>query len=191
MGMSVTYRRFTVDDFHRMAETGILTEDDRVELLDGQVLEMAPIGPAHAGCVNRLTRLFTRLTAGSATVSVQNPVVLSARSEPQPDLAILRYREDGYAEAHPSPGDVLLVVEVADSSSQSDRAVKVPLYAAAGIGEVWLVDLDRRKIEICRDPTREGYRDVCTVGTVQTITPLRLPHVAIAAAEIIGQGVVP
>jgi Uma2 family endonuclease len=186
MGMSVTYRRFTVDDYHRMAETGILTEDDRVELLDGQVLEMSPIGPAHAGCVNRLTRLFTRLTAGSATVSVQNPVVLSARSEPQPDLAILRYREDGYAAAHPSQGDVLLVVEVADRSSQSDRAVKVPLYAAAGIGEVWLVDLSEGRIEVYRGPAPVGYRQVSRVRSGQSITPLRFPDLTIAANEILG-----
>ncbi len=186
MGMSVTHRRFTVDDYHRMAETGILTEDDRVELLDGQVLQMSPIGPAHSGCVNRLTRLFSRLPARSATVSVQNPVVLSARSEPQPDVALLRYREDGYASRHARPDDVLLLIEVADSSTQADRSVKVPLYAAAGIGEVWLVDLVGEHIVVYRDPAPEGFRDVLAARPGQTITPLRCPSFATSVAGVIG-----
>lgn len=137
----ITRRRFTVDEYHRMAEAGILGEDDRVELLDGEIVEMTPIGPRHAGGVNRLTRLFTTRLGARAIVTVQNPVVLGVRWEPQPDLAILRPRPDFYSTAHARPEDILLIVEVAETSGEADRRVKVPGYAAAGVPETWRVDL--------------------------------------------------
>jgi Uma2 family endonuclease len=124
-----------------MGEADIFHEDDRVELIDGQVVEMSPIGPAHAGCVTRLTALFAPLAGGAATLSIQNPVILAEYQEPQPDVALLRYRADGYGTAHPQTADVLLVIEVAETSAHSDRRIKMPLYARAGVPEAWLVDL--------------------------------------------------
>jgi len=131
--MPVSRWKFTVDEYARMAEAGILGEDDRVELLEGEIVEMAPIGPPHAGCVNRLTRLLTSRLGDRAVVGVQNPIRLGSLSEPQPDLTLLRPRRDLYSEGHPEADDVLLVVEVASSTSAFDRQVKMPLYAQAGI----------------------------------------------------------
>ncbi len=139
---------FTVGDYHRMTETGVLRRDARVELLDGQVVEMSPIGSRRAGCVNRLTQMLAQAMAGRATVGIQNPVVLDDFSEPQPDVAVLTYRADGYAARHPGPADVLLLIEVMVTSADIDRDVKIPLYARAGIPEVWLVDLDADAVEV-------------------------------------------
>jgi len=177
---------FTVDDYHRLAELGVLGEDDRVELLDGQIVQMTPIGPDHAGCVDELTRLLSRLAGSSAIVRVQNPVILGQRGEPQPDLTLLRPRPGGYRKAHPRPADVLLVIEVADSSLESDRDVKLPLYAAAEIPEVWLVDLVHEAIEVHREPTPEGYREMRTVTRGGTLASLQLPAVIMSVDEVLG-----
>ncbi|MGB7588660.1 MAG: Uma2 family endonuclease [Solirubrobacterales bacterium] len=176
---------FTVADYHRMAETGLLRPDARVELLDGQVVEMSPIGSRHAGCVNRLTRMLIRAVGDRATVATQNPAVLDDFSEPQPDVAVMRYRPDGYAARHPEPADVLLLIEVMVTSHEFDRDVKVPLYSRAGIPEVWLVDLEARAIDVYREPGEEGYavRRRATGG--DSLTPLRLPDVAFSASDIL------
>src|SRR5438876_1223929 len=177
---------FTVDAYHRMAELGVLDEDHRVELLDGQIVEMTPIGGAHAACVIRLTDLLTRRTGSDTSVSVQNPVVLGERWEPQPDIAVLR-RPGGLAGAWlPSPSDVLLVVEVADTSLERDRDVKIPRYAAAGIPEAWLVDLVGDAITVCREPCPGGYSEIVTLTRGEALRPLRLPGVAVAVAEVLG-----
>src|SRR6184192_4545534 len=157
MGMPFTARRFSVDEYDRMGRAGVFHEDDRMELLDGQIVEMSPIGPGHAGCVRALTSLLTRLVAGRALVSVQNPVRLGEHSEPQPDVALLVPRADAYRTAHPQPKDVLLVIEVADASLEHDRDVKVPLYAAAGVPEVWLVNLRGRYHAVPRSGRRALY----------------------------------
>ena len=177
---------FTVDSYHRLAELGILDEDDRVELLDGQIVEMTPIGGAHAACVIRLTNLLARRAPQDTSVSMQNPVVLAERWEPQPDVALLR-RPDGYAGAWlPGPRDILLVIEVADTSLERDRDVKIPRYAAAGIAEAWLVDLVADAITVYRGPGPDGYGDVITVPRGETLRPLLLPGVSITAVEILG-----
>ena len=177
---------FTVEDYHRLAEVGVLGEDDRVELLDGQIVEMTPIGPEHAGCVDALTRLLSRLVGDAGVVRVQNPLVLGSRWEPQPDLALLRPRADGYRAAHPGPGDVLLVIEVADTSLESDRDVKLPLYAAAGIPEAWLVDLEHDVIEVQREPGPEGYREVRALRRGDTVAALLVPTGPISVDEVVG-----
>ncbi len=141
-----TRYRFTVEDYHKMAEVDILGEDDRVELIDGEIIEMAPIGRLHAVCVVRLTDLFGETLRRRAIVWAQNPIGLGERSEPQPDLALLRWRPNFYADADPRPEDVLLIIEVADTSLAYDRDIKVPLYARAGIPEVWLVDLNEARL---------------------------------------------
>ncbi len=175
-----------MDAYHRLAELGILDEDDRVELLDGQIVEMTPIGGAHAACVIRLNNLLARRAGGDTSVSMQNPVVLAERWEPQPDIAVLR-RPGGLAGAWlPSPQDVLLVIEVADTSLERDRDVKIPRYAAAGIPEAWLVDLVGDAISVCRGPGSDGYGEIVTVSRGEALRPLLLPDVAIAADEILG-----
>ncbi|GIX47745.1 MAG: hypothetical protein KatS3mg131_1956 [Candidatus Tectimicrobiota bacterium] len=142
MAVTLPKRRFTVAEYHKLAEAGILSEDERVELIEGEIVAMAPIGSRHAGAVKRLLDQFIPLQAARRVLlSVQDPIRLGEHSEPQPDVALLRPRPDFYAAEHPGPEEVLLVVEVAETSAEYDREVKVPLYARFGVPEVWLVDL--------------------------------------------------
>jgi hypothetical protein len=161
---SPTRRRFDVDAYYRMAETGILSPKDRVELIDGEIVEMAPIGSAHGGVTNRLTRLVARVVAdGRVLASVQGPLRLDAFNEPQPDLMLLRPRPDDYTASHPTAADVLLLIEVAASSLAYDRGPKLDLYARHGVPEVWIVDLVGRIVEVCRKPGPQGYAERATV----------------------------
>lgn len=178
--------RFTVADYHRMVECGILSEDDRVELLAGQVIPMSPIGSPHAACVNRLTRMLILALGERATIAVQNPAVLDDWSEPQPDVTVLKPRTDGYAAAHPRPADVLLLIEVADSSLARDREVKIPLYAAAGVPEVWLVNLPVDHIHIYRDPGTAGYGSIQIATRGASVTPHHFPDTAFSVDDILG-----
>ncbi len=186
MAMPLAHRRFTVDEYYRMAEAGILGEDDRVELLDGEIIEMTPIGDRHAATVTRLDDLFHERVGQRATVRVQNPVRLHHYAEPEPDVALVARREDRYVGGHPVPADVLLIVEVADTSLVYDRERKLPAYAAAGIPEVWLVDLTADRIEVYREPSGGAYRDRRVLGREAALTVLRLPDVALPASEILG-----
>ncbi len=159
MSLSTPRRRFSVDDYYRMAESGILKEDDRVELIEGEIVEMTPIGSRHAAVVNRLNRVLRTLPEKRYLTAVQNPVRLDPHSEPQPDVSVLRARDDDYEVAHPGPEDVLLIVEVVDSSGAYDRGVKLRLYARAGIPEVWLVVLSEKAVEVFRRPGPSGYQE--------------------------------
>jgi Uma2 family endonuclease len=185
MATLVTKRRFTVGEYHRLAEAGILREDDRVELLEGEIFEMSPISSRHASCVTRLNHLLQDRAKGRAIVNVQNPIRLSDYSEPQPDVALLVPRTDFYRDALPTPRDVLLVIEVCETSGEFDRHVKLPLYAKAGIPEVWIVDLSREQIEVHRDPKAEGYQQSQIVGRGQTLTA-QLLALELTVAEILG-----
>jgi Uma2 family endonuclease len=147
-----TKHRFSVDDYYRMAEIGVLHPDQRVELLDGEIHDMSPIGPLHGGVLNRLNRWFTTSANGQWLVSAQNPARLDKYSEPQPDLMLLKPAPDDYTSHHPNPDDVFLLVEIADTSLSHDRQRKIPAYARAGIAEVWIVNLSERTIEVYRDP---------------------------------------
>ncbi len=149
--------RFSVEEYRRLGQMGMFEEDDRVELIDGEIFEMAPIGARHMGHVNLLTRLFYAQVAEDATISVQNPVRLGDDSEPEPDLALLRFREDGYASELPTSDDVLLLVEVAETSARYDREVKIPLYARHGVPIVWLVDLEQDVVEVYEEPIDGEY----------------------------------
>ncbi len=186
MAMPLTAHRFTVDEYHRMALAGVLHEDDRVELLDGQIVQMTPIGVRHAACVNRLTALITPLAGTRATVSIQNPLILGEHEEPQPDVAVLHYRVDGYQTGHPRALDTLLVVEVADTSLAYDRDVKIPLYARAGIPEAWLVDLAAHRIAVHREPHAGRYAQIRSAGPGDILTPLHLPDTTLAVTDILG-----
>ncbi len=150
--------RFTTSDYHRMGETGLLAEGLRTELLDGEILEMSPINSLHAGTVKRINRLLSQLFGRKAIISIQDPLALSDYSEPEPDVAVLKPRPDFYSTAHPTPADVLFVIEVADSSIYKDRNVKLPHYALAGIPEVWLVDLEAQAIEVYIQPDGQTYQ---------------------------------
>jgi Uma2 family endonuclease len=186
MSAQIERRPFTVSEYHQMTEAGILTEDDRVELIEGEVVKMAAINSRHAACVNRLDKRLNRWAGKEAIVSVQNPISLGQYSEPQPDLALLRPREDFYAQSHPSPKDVLLVVEVADSSAARDRNLKLPLYAQAAIPEVWLVDLSQDLIEIYARPAKGAYRERRQVKRGESLTSSALPGLTLRAKQILG-----
>jgi Uma2 family endonuclease len=186
MAMPVAGYRFTVDEYHRMGEAGIFHEDDRVELLDGQIVVMSPIGGPHVACVVRLNHLLARRLEPGISVSVQNPLVLGERSEPQPDIAVLRRRAGLGGAWLPEPQDVLLLIEVAETSLAHDRDEKLPLYARAGIPETWLVNLPAGTIEAHREPRAGRYTGIRTARRGETLAPLLLPGVFLPVADILG-----
>lgn len=179
-------RRFTVEEYYRMAEVGVLRPDERVELLDGEVVHVSPMGSPHAACVRALNGQLAARVAGRALVCVQLPLRLDDHSEPEPDVMLVRPRDDGYASAHPGPGDALLVVEVGASSAASDREVKGPLYARAGVPELWLVDLTRGEVTCCRAPAGEGWEHVTVHRPGDTLAPAALPDLALDLEQLLG-----
>lgn len=179
-------RRFTVEEYDHMGQAGIFHPADRTELLDGVITEMSPISAWHASAVDALATLLITRLAGRATVRVQNPVQLLPNSEPQPDLTVVRYRRDFYRGGHPTPEDVLLLVEVADSSLPTDRAIKVPIYARHEIVEVWLVDLANNVVHVHTDPDGERYREVRTVRADELLKPVAVAGLELTPKEIFG-----
>jgi Uma2 family endonuclease len=178
--------RFTADQFERMAEAGILREDDRVELISGDLLRMSPIGKLHVWCVTRLNYLLIQRLGDRAVVLSQSPIRLNENSEPEPDLAVVRPYEHFYGEELPTPGDILLLVEVAETSQEYDRRIKVPLYAHAGIPEVWLVDLNTDTVTVYSRPLDGAYQQARTCRRGETIHSVTLPELTLAVEEIIG-----
>lgn len=179
-------RLFTIEEYHRMAEAGILNEDDRVELIEGKIIQMAAIGSRHAACVKRLIKLLVREVGDSGVVGAQDPVVLPGSSEPEPDITVLHPRDDFYAAGHPVPGDVLLLIEVSDTSLEYDREVKLPLYASAGIPEVWIVDLVNQNVHAYSRSTAGFYGNTHSVGRGGSISPRMLPDLVVNLDEILG-----
>jgi Uma2 family endonuclease len=186
MAVQPTRRLFTIDDYYRMGAAGILGEDDRVELIEGEIIQMPPIGDPHALCVRRTNNRVGRTVGDAAILDVQNPLRLSDRSEPMPDVMLLRPRADFYATGKPTAADVLLLIEVSDTTLRYDRQVKVPLYAREGVPEVWIADLRRALILAYRDPTPTGYRVTETYRRGDRITLSQLPGVSIAVEDILG-----
>jgi Uma2 family endonuclease len=184
MPVQLLRRRFTVDDYYRMMQAGIFTEDDRLELIDGEIVEMTAIGSRHADCVNRLTRQFIQQAGERAVVSVQNPVRLSGSSEPQPDVAVLR--PGSYASRHPGPEDILLLIEVADTTGEYDRSVKLPLYARGGVPEVWIVDLESQLVEAHTDPRDDGYQTTVTYARGHKVSPGAFPDLSLDVGVALG-----
>lgn len=176
---------FTVEDYERMAELGILREGDRLELICGEIIQMSPIGTRHAACVDELTRLFVTFFGRSAKVSVQNPFVLGGRSKPQPDLAVVRSRADRYKTALPTSPDVMLLVEVSDSTLAFDRNTKLPLYAEADIPEVWIVNISGKTIEIYTAPTGGAYAPPQIVKRGESFTSPTIPGLTLSADDIL------
>ncbi|HTI83058.1 MAG TPA: Uma2 family endonuclease [Acetobacteraceae bacterium] len=177
-------RLLTVDEYHRMGEAGILTEDDRVELIEGELVAMAPIGSEHVAATNALNRLLVLAVGDRAIVSVQNPVRLTQHSEPQPDFAVLKLRD--YRAMLPRPEDTLLAVEVANTSLDYDRTVKLALYASSGIPEVWIVDLAAELVEVYRSPVGDGYTSVMRAGRADRLTISAVPDARIQVGAIFG-----
>jgi Uma2 family endonuclease len=177
--------RITVDEYYRMAEVGLLAEDARVELIEGEIIDMAPIGSRHAAVVDRLAQLLQRSVGVRATVRVQGPIRLSASTEPQPDLALLKPRNDFYAAAHPTGHDTLLVIEVSDTTVRYDREVKAPLYARHGVPELWIVDLKGRRVHFFRAPSGGEYREVSAVSEPGDIELAALPGLAIDLSGVL------
>jgi Uma2 family endonuclease len=182
----VVRRLLTVAEYHRMGEVGILTEDDRVELIEGELIAMSPIGSEHAGTVNALTRLLVQAVGDRGVVAVQNPVQLDDLNEPQPDFAVLKPRDDDYRRATPRPDEVLLMIEVANTSLAYDRAVKRSLYTRHGIAEFWIVNLAASEVEVCRAPSGDQYTSISHVGRDGILAPELLPGATIPVAALIG-----
>jgi Uma2 family endonuclease len=178
--------RFTVDDFYRMGEVGILPPEARVELIDGEVIKMAPIGSGHSGSVEYLGHRLRQGIGDAAFVRTQNPIRLGLRLEPEPDLSIVRPRADFYRRGHPTPSDVFLVVEVADSTLTYDRDTKGPRYARAGIIEYWIVDLANDRLLVHRGPADGAYQSVEILTREDAVCPLDFPELTIAVADILG-----
>ena len=186
MAVQPARRRFTVDEYYWMARVGILRPSDRVELIDGEIIEMNPIGEPHAGTVNRLNSVFSRRLGDAVIVAVQNPIRLDNGSEPEPDLALLRPRRDFYATGHPTPSDVLLVVEVSDTTVEYDTQTKAPLYARAGIPELWIVDLTRACVMVYLDPADAGYATTRVLRRGEVLRPLAFPDLALPIDDVLG-----
>jgi Uma2 family endonuclease len=182
----LTRHRLTVADYYRMAEAGVLAPDARVELIEGEVIDMAPIGSRHASAVARLAQQFAQLVGQRAVVWTQNPLRLDAQNEPQPDLMLLQPRADFYAGAHPTAADVLLLIEVADTSARYDREIKLPLYARHGVREVWIVDLHERCVRFFRQPAGGGYADATATATPGRTAVPALPGVAVDLDGVLG-----
>jgi Uma2 family endonuclease len=180
----VPRHRLTRRDYHRMGEAGILGNNDRVELLEGQLVDMSPIGPRHAIVTENLNTLLVTAFAGLAWARCQDPVVLDDGSEPQPDMALVQRPWRGYPDAHPGPDDIFLLIEVADTSLDFDRMVKLELYARAGIREVWIVDLTTDLVLVHRGPSGGGYGSVVRVEAPAVLGVEVLPGVTIPVAEV-------
>lgn len=179
-------RRFTVAELLHLAKIGFLGDDERVELIRGEIVEMSPISEGHASSVMRLTSLLSTEFGQRALLNVQNPIQLDDDTLPQPDVALLRPRDDFYSRRHPGPEDVLLLIEVSDTTLPYDRRVKAALYSAAGVLEYWLINLPKRIIEVYRQPQPEGYRTMTRYAPGETLSPLVFPDVVLNVNEVLG-----
>ncbi|HEX8844656.1 MAG TPA: Uma2 family endonuclease [Pyrinomonadaceae bacterium] len=176
----------TVDEYERMGEAGIFSSDARLELLEGSIYELPRIRPPHAACVTYLSMLFHRLFDRKFIVSSQDPIRLDDYSEPQPDVALLRWRDNYYRDGHPTPADVLLIIEVADSTVESDRSYKMPLYAKAGIPEAWLVNLPDERIELYAEPVSGTYQTTRNFIRGEEVQAHTIADLRVAVAEVLG-----
>jgi Uma2 family endonuclease len=178
-------RIITVEEYHRMAEVGLLNEDSRVELIEGEIIDMAPIGTGHGGTVMQLDQLLQDAARGHAYVLAQLVVRLSDISEPQPDFALVKPRADFYKKKHPGPADTFLIIEVSESSLRYDLQVKAPLYARHGIPEYWIIDMKGRRVRFFRSPESGQYADVTSTGTPGVVGPVALPEVQIDLTHVL------
>lgn len=186
MAVEVQRYRFTLERFHQLTEAGILGPDDRLELMGGEIVEMSPIYPPHGSRVDRLTRLCVRSFSDRCVVRIQGALDVDEHTEAYPDVLLLRYRDDFYEARHPRADDVLLVIEVSDTTVRYDTRVKAPRYAAAGIPDYWLVNVKRNTITVFRDPSPTGYASPQIFRRGDSIRPLAFPDTEIIVADILG-----
>jgi Uma2 family endonuclease len=186
MQIETTKKRFTVDDYDRMAEAGILKPTDRVELIEGEIIEMSPIGDRHAMAVNRANMIFARGLGDKVVVSVQNAARIDRYNEPQPDVVLIRPREDFYGTRHPRPDDVVLLIEVSDKTLRYDRGVKLPIYARSGIPEVWIVDIENDAIHVYRGPDANKYTITETKRRGESVSPAAFPTFIVTVNDLLG-----
>ena len=184
MAVVLERRLFTRHEYHTMVRAGILNEDDPVELLEGEIVHKMPSGPSHAGVVKRLNKILSRIAGDAAIVSVQDPLALDDLSEPEPDLMLLRPRADFYSDSHPTAADVFLVIEVSDTSLVADRDNKVPLYARHAVPELWLVDLEERRVLVFNRPANGRYTGERVCRDADTIAVPGFPGKQLAVSEL-------
>ena len=186
--LEVKRHRFTAEEYRAMAEAGVLGQDDSVELADGEIVDMAPIGTRHLACVAALNHLLVERSEGRWFVSVHNPVRLGERDEPQPDVSLLRNRPNPTAATPPGPEELLLVVKISDATLSYDKNVKLPLYARAGIPEAWMVGLQGRKVEVHTDPGEAagGYRTSRSFGAGERIVSETVDGLSVSVDEVLG-----
>lgn len=185
MRVEAEKKLFTSDDINRMFEAGILDVDERVELLDGEIILMNP-GRRHTVSVDRANAFFTEALGRRAIVSIQSPVVLDIHNEPKPDVLVLKYREDFYAAWDRTADDVLMVVEIADTTLRMDQSRKLPHYAGSGMPEFWIVDLQHRRLLVNRDPAGDQYKTCTVLVDTDTISPLAFPDIVFRVADFLG-----
>src|SRR5256712_10029438 len=183
--VELTRRRFTLDEYHRMAEAGILNRGDRVELIRGEIVQMTAIGSDHASCVARLTHLLIGRLPARVILRPQNPLIILPDSQPEPDIILLGYRDDFYRHALPGPDDVALLIEVANTSLRYDRHVKGPLYAEAGVRDYWIVDLEGEAVEVYWDPHAGRFRHHERVAREATLAPPALPDTPLSVSDLL------
>jgi Uma2 family endonuclease len=183
--LNLALKRWSVDDYHRMIAAGILTPSDRVELLDGQIIEMVPQDPPHASNTSSLGNDLVLLFANRAWIRTQLPITLAPHSEPEPDIAVVRIDERRYRDRHPIPADIFLLIEIADSTLQSDRSHKAKIYAAANIPEYWIVNLKQQQVIVFRDPQTDGYQTTQILSAASQIAPLAFPDIVIDLQNIL------
>jgi Uma2 family endonuclease len=186
MRIEATKKLFTVEEFYGMAEAGILRYGERVELIDGEIFQMSAIGNRHLGCVNRANRLFVAAFTGRAVVSIHHPVQLTGNTEPQPDVTLLKFRQDDYSGKKPFAEDVVLLVEVSNTTLRYDRNVKVPRYAKAGIPEVWIENLEGNELLVYRNPLGNTYQTLLTLHRGDSISVLAFPDAVFTVDELLG-----
>jgi Uma2 family endonuclease len=186
MSAEIAKYSFTAEEFQRLGEAGILRQDVRLELIDGEIFEISPVGSQHAACVKFLSGLLNRLFGNTFIVGVQDPVRLNDFSEPQPDVSLLRWRDDYYRSAHPGPADVLLIVEVADTTVAKDSKMKVPLYARSGIVETWLVNIPEDRIEVYSDSVNGTYRRAEVFGRGEEARAHTVEGLSMNVSELLG-----
>ena len=186
MDIQATKKLFTVDEYYRMVEAGILTGQDRTELIDGEIIEMSAMGSRHAAVVTRVNDMFVSLFKGKALLRPQLPLRLNEFNEPEPDIAVLKPSQDCYASRHPGPADVFLVLEISDSSLKYDRDIKLPIYAAAGVPEVWIADLPNDALLVYRDPSGKGYKNALVFRRGDSLHCLAFPDARLAMNDILG-----
>jgi len=185
MAVQLTKRLFTVDDFYRMVDAGILHEKDRVELIEGEVLAMSPIGSPHGAAVDRANRALVNAAGERAIVRVQGSVRLDRYNQPQPDVVLLRPKKDFYATKHPGPLDILLIVEVAQSFIEYDKTIKARIYARTGVVEYWVADIDQDCVLVYSNPSKDGYRSLRQLVRGESISPELLPQCRIAIDSLL------